>query len=101
MSKTRNAEIAEEAVGETMPEQTPAAEAMEQLIYLGPNKIGLINATVFVGGLTPRAEELIGKVPGADLLFVQIPDAAQAMTELRDERSALSMIYEQVRKADI
>ena len=99
MSKT--AKPAEAEIVTTEAVETQAETQGEQLIYLGPSKMGLINATVFVGGITKRAEDVIKAVPGARLLFVKIPDAAAAMADLRDKSSALSTIYEQVRKAQI
>lgn len=82
-------------------EAETAAESEKKLIYLGPSKIGLINATVFIGGLTKKAKDLIEAVPGARLLFVEIEKAGAAMADLRDKTSALSTIYEQARKAKI
>ena len=96
LTKTADAEVVN-----TEGMETQAETQEEQLIYLGPSKMGLINATVFVGGITKRAEDVIKAVPGARLLFVKIPDAAKAMADLRDKTSALSTIYEQVRKAEI
>lgn len=99
MSKTVKGAEADIVAAEAVEVQAETQE--EQLIYLGPSKMGLINATVFVGGITKRAEDVIKAVPGARLLFVKIPDASAAMADLRDKSSALSTIYEQVRRAQI
>lgn len=114
MSKRKTAEVpVEEEVMETLTETADLAETgeatpendgeetMEQIIYLGPTKKGIVSGTVFIGGLTEVATALIEAVPAAQLLFVRIPEAAAAMTEIREKGTARQIAYDQAWKAEL
>lgn len=95
--------IREETVEELPGEETPEKEedSMEQIIYLGPTKKGIVSGTVFIGGLTETATALIEAVPAAQLLFVSIPETAAAMAEIQEQGTARQIAYDQAWKAKL
>lgn len=97
------AEVEAEAseTGDSTPEND-GEETMEQtVIYLGPTKKGIISGTVFIGGYTEIATKLIEAVPAAQLLFVSIPETAEAMAEIGEKGTARQIAYEQAWKAEL
>lgn len=98
------AEAAEAEVPET-GESTPendGEEIMEQtVIYLGPTKKGIVSGVVLIGGYTETATKLIEAVPAAQLLFVPIPETAQAMAEIAEKGTARQIAYDQAWKAEL
>lgn len=95
--------IQEETVEELPGEETPEKEedSMEQIIYLGPTKKGIVSGTVYIGGLTETATKLIAAVPAAQLLFVPISETAQAMAEIAEKGTARQIAYDQAWKAEL
>lgn len=87
-------------IGEASPEND-GEETMEQIIYLGPTKKGIVSGTVFIGGYTETATKLIEAVPAAQLLFVTIPETAEAMAEIGEKGTARQIAYEQAWKAEL
>ena len=91
---------AETETGEETPENN-GEESMEQIIYLGPTKKGIVSGTVFIGGMTEVAEKLIEAVPAAQLLFVSLSETAEVMAEIREKGTARQIAYEQAWKAEL
>ena len=95
------AEAEASETGDSTPEND-GEETMEQtVIYLGPTKKGIISGTVFIGGYTGIATKLIEAVPAAQLLFVSIPETAEAMAEIAEKGTARQIAYDQAWKAEL
>ncbi len=76
-------------------------ENMNQIIYVGPTKKGLVSGTVFIGGYTETATKLIEAVPAAQLLFVAISETAAALAEIGEEGTARQIAFDQAWKAEL
>lgn len=86
--------------GDSTPEND-GEETMDQIIYLGPTKKGIVSGTVFIGGYTDVATSLIKAVPAARLLFVSISEAAAAMAEIQEKGTARQIAFDQAWKAEL
>ena len=94
---------AEAEVLETEAEtsENDGEKTMDQMIYLGPTKKGIVSGTVFIGGYTDVAKALIDAVPAAQLLFASIPETAAAMAEIQEKGTARQIAYDQAWKAEL
>lgn len=74
-------------------------EKRGNLMYLGPTIIGAArHGTVFKDGiLSKKVQECITELPALEKLFVEVDKVSESVRALRDEQSALRVIYEQAK----
>lgn len=75
-------------------------KAAVSVMYIGPNIVNVVQkSTVFKNGVYSNAlNDCIEKHPYVKKLLIPIPSLAAAMKELATEKSALSVIYNKVKK---
>lgn len=99
MSKNKAEIKTETAEVEVKTEETPVKkqEKKENLVYLGPTITGVVrHSEVFEDGVLPeKAQKCVADFPMMERLFVKLSDMAEAVKELRKDKSVLSTIYTQ------
>ncbi len=103
MSAKNKNEVKTEAVEvEVKTEEAPVSEKKPEkkksnVVYLGPTITGVVrHSEVFAGGELPeKAAKCVSDFPMMARLFVDIDEMAEAVKELRKEKSVLSTIYAQ------
>ena len=83
-----------------MSSRKKRAEKQENLMYVGPNIIGVVrHSTVFKDGVLPqKVRDCVEQVQMMQKLFVPLDDVPMVAKELKKEQSALRTIYSQVAK---
>lgn len=100
---SENKDVMQETVTEKKVIKGKIKEAKKpavSVMYVGPNIVNVVQkSTVFKNGVYPKAlNAVIKEHPFVERLLIPLDSLAVAMKELATEKSALSVIYNKVKK---